>query len=536
MDTHFALPQETDDPDLVVRDARSCKDWLAKLPLLNVEISHTELTQALQRLNRQRMPAKERLKVLELLREPVSLVQEQMARRYLARPVPLAADLQHQERRGELLWRELVIGYRRVLASAMEGDAGAAEHGSFAAQRILHHLRDWFGHYALTFRPAPVGFWSEVHTLYGEVDGKGWADKRSKDGLLPSDVPYITPEGEYARLVLLGLSNPSQLLVRQYQFVDQLLARWSGRAKVVPSAPEGKLLPLALPLDDLPAMPGVVSGAPRFLERDALVGGLGKRIKQLRDAGPLETLDLGEGLVAAGGISLLTHLYRQWSERGERAYPRRATEEAVMIGGSWDRIYSQLTGTLIELQVPDKKPKELRASNMADFMLFGRRSEETFREGADRTLQLPQLSVADLLDESASGLRLTLEDPLESWQQHQLVLVRRARAPDAVGIVRRLVWLENSGVELGVQLVPGVPKAHPARQTGVNAFSDSAFPLLWLPDVPGVMQAESMVMPNGQFQPDRVLEVLMPEGPRRLRMGELLERGSGFDRCRFTWL
>ncbi len=56
-------------------DSSGCAKWLKSLPLINVGPSHVRLLGQLDELNAYTIAPAERLKILELLREPVSFVQ-----------------------------------------------------------------------------------------------------------------------------------------------------------------------------------------------------------------------------------------------------------------------------------------------------------------------------------------------------------------------------------------------------------------------------------------------------------------------------
>src|ERR1700744_360527 len=86
----FDLPLISADARPDFTDARSCAEWLQALPLINVAPSHGRLLGELEELNCYDMPAAERLKVLELMREPVNFVQTEHAKKIVNRAVPLA--------------------------------------------------------------------------------------------------------------------------------------------------------------------------------------------------------------------------------------------------------------------------------------------------------------------------------------------------------------------------------------------------------------------------------------------------------------
>src|SRR5207245_11108574 len=71
-------------------DSSGCATWLQSLPLINVGPSHVRLLAQLDELNAYSICPAERLKILELLRGPVSVVQKEHSKKFSSRPAPLA--------------------------------------------------------------------------------------------------------------------------------------------------------------------------------------------------------------------------------------------------------------------------------------------------------------------------------------------------------------------------------------------------------------------------------------------------------------
>ena len=72
-------------------DQRSCRQWLALLPMINVPQAHRELLAALDDLTHVVLDPLERLKTLEMLRENIIFLQDANAKKYIGKPMPLAA-------------------------------------------------------------------------------------------------------------------------------------------------------------------------------------------------------------------------------------------------------------------------------------------------------------------------------------------------------------------------------------------------------------------------------------------------------------
>src|SRR5690348_3678968 len=88
--SNFDLPLISPDARPDFTDSDSCAEWLRTLPLINVAPSHGRLLGELEELNCFEMPARERMKTLEIMREPVLFMQTEHAKKITNRAVPLA--------------------------------------------------------------------------------------------------------------------------------------------------------------------------------------------------------------------------------------------------------------------------------------------------------------------------------------------------------------------------------------------------------------------------------------------------------------
>ena len=117
------------------KDATGCAQWLGQLQLTNLHLAHGVLRTQLDELNRYPMRGLERLHTLDMLRETVSSIQADYARKLAASKLPLSTD--------ELtvfvsiigLWKGMVTGYQRCLQAYMAGDTQLAPHGALLCQR-----------------------------------------------------------------------------------------------------------------------------------------------------------------------------------------------------------------------------------------------------------------------------------------------------------------------------------------------------------------------------------------------------------------
>ena len=101
-----------------------------------------------------------------------------------------------------------------------------------------------------------------------------------------------------------------------------------------------------------------------------------------------------------------------------------------------------------------------------------------------------------------------------------------------LGQIRWLMSAENGDVHAGIRLLPGLPTAAAVRATGLNAQNEKFVPALALSAVPALKSPPSLVLSSGWFKPKRVVE-LFTDSARQLRLTEVLERGTDFERVAF---
>jgi len=78
---------------LQFHDGASCKLWMAALPLTNVQSAQLALAEQIALIRQTDIAPLELLRVLEALHDPVAYVQQELSRKYTAKPLPLESAL-----------------------------------------------------------------------------------------------------------------------------------------------------------------------------------------------------------------------------------------------------------------------------------------------------------------------------------------------------------------------------------------------------------------------------------------------------------
>jgi hypothetical protein len=514
-------------------DGPGCKAWLENVPLANVSTAQHQLLVQLEEFNRYACGARERFGALEAIREAVSFVQIEQAKRFTNRALPmLDAEAAVFEDTIEL-WEQMRLGYLRCLEA---DDTVLRAERALICQRALAYSGLRMFHYYRAYRQVPGRDWLGLHRVYARAERLGVADEPVKD-YLNRDVHDTSPRIACMRAVLMGMCNPNELGPRQLTFVAYLLERWADKVDVS-KAPvdEDELPPLALDLaGERCAERGAPPGAePRHLDTRRLAKSLRNRVALLRKGESPSRLALGEDCVQPSCEQLLVFLYRQWCQaRQPRSAERSRVSDAAQACTDIAAIHYCISGSVFRGATSFK---ELSAKQRDEIATFGRvsaRDEEDFSVAQGFLLEHWRLE-----DESAQGLKMLRRagTPGRRMAHGQLVGVRPADGKNfQLGQVRWLMATDAGDLYCGLKLLPGLPLAAAVRGVGVSAVEERYVQAVALAAVPALGAPPTLVTAPGWFKPKRVIEAALGK-PLRVRLLEVLERGTDFERLSYEVL
>src|SRR2546421_5087650 len=160
------LPELSESASPEFTDADSCKRWLEHVPLANVVAAQRDLAAQLAEFNRCPTASAQRLAVLEALREAVSFVQIEQARRFSNRALPMSEPEATAFTATIALWDEMRVGYERCLEAALNRDAGMRAQSALICQRVLCYVGLRMFHHFRAYRQVPPGDWPAAHRAY----------------------------------------------------------------------------------------------------------------------------------------------------------------------------------------------------------------------------------------------------------------------------------------------------------------------------------------------------------------------------------
>jgi len=515
-------------------DSSGCAKWLKELPLINVGPSHVRLLGQLDELNACNVAPAERLKILELLREPVSFVQMEHSKKFSSRPAPLAKPEREILDNVHALWDALSYGYQHCLKAVAGGASGMS--AALVGERVLWCTGQKMVAYYQAYQDVREREWKLLHGVYALVEDKGVAGDEVTH---PSRKGRQTTCTEtYAQVLLIDLANPGKLTPRQFELISLWLERWTRKVSIgrTPAASGESVAPLII---DLSGAAGASRRTPegdrtRVLDIQELGSSMRKRVGLLRKGETPAALGLGEDVTAPLAEGLLTMLYRRWCEdKQSRAHPRHSASGTAQTCSGMAAMHYFVTGRAFPMRGSSRQISQVQHEEIATFGRVATRHEDESGPAPDFPVETWQIK-----DESASGLHLARVDPAASSRLvlGQLLGIRLADAK--AFLLCTVKWLSVSvefELRVGVQILPGIPQGAAIRAVGTNAAAEQYTPAFLLPAVAALQTPEMLIVPAGWFKPNREIEVLTDRAGK-LRLVSVIDRGADFERTTFEAL
>lgn len=505
------------------KDAAGCQAWLAQFQLTNLQLAHSQLLTQLGEFNLYPMQGLERLRTLEVLRETVAHIQEEMAKKLIAKALPLSEPELMIFVAITQLWQAMVTGYQRCLQAYMAGDKKLQESGALLCERCLRYGGlGIFEHLRSGYECNPK-FWHQLHELYAFAERQNLHEIEVADELVAA---AGSCRGIYVKTLLACYAHPAELTRTQLKLLDRWLVQWGKEVRVEArcTLSKGDAQPLEVDLAGtlgLQPLSGSRAATLRYLAMVPLSKLLRVKIILLQQGANLEQVGLGELPGNAVAIELLTFLHQCWCEDSHaRTVQRQAFGATVQFHYPLENIYTRLSGK----SVPTARPADdLMTKQIAT---FGRVLPAAAVPGAPQERWL-------LEDESALGAKLTRQQAASGrLQLHQLVAVQGAEGVFKLGAVAWLRVSVQGLLQLGVSYLPGIPE--PLQLKGAEGIAPLGF---YLPEVSAYRSPASLIVPRNVFSAGGMLQIVRASGERQnVKMGISVTRGWDYERISFTFV
>lgn len=528
--------------------------WVQDLPLGNVGAMSKLLYNSLREVNRLDIGWRERHRFLELFRQPIEYVQDQLNRRYTTVSFPLPPKTQQIAELSKALAGEMALGYKTAIEEMLGSSFLSRDNAALTemVHRAVHYLSCSLLTSYKTYSPHAEDSWFELHMLYlhaehKKIHTKPVADSQNK-ALPKSSIARL-----YKQILLLALASPFRMRQGEAQAVYNALGRWAGHAHIIPyndpSAAEA-LFVVHLDSDDAPDFQA-------FNHRDC-----NTELCRLVDTRQLSHL-LQEELSYLGargksdeGISaeLFYRLIRCWGIAPKRSFSRNDKEASLEVVVGLSSLHralatelgdeSQLRGkaeykskTVVAVSQPTSKD----VWNIFSTDKLGQQYQNYQQSQAQQPEEkTPKPSVPrqywQIRNESAGGYRLAIEKNEGAKVQVGELLGLRPRYSNGtceVGVIRWMRQPADGGLELGVQVL--APQVIPVmlRRTRLKEKAAEFQPALLLPEVPAIAQTATLLTPIMLFDTGAELQLHHPQHEIRIILSERGQETGSFTQYRF---
>lgn len=537
----LTLPLEpTDDrAHPLFKNAEECTRWLGQLQLTNLQLAHSVLLTQIAELNRYPMRGLERLETLERLRETVGFVQDDYAKKLIAKPLPLSDSEFMVFVAIAQLWQAMVLGYQRCLQAYIAEDLQLAHHGAILCQRCLHYSGlEIFEHLRMGYE-FDGKLWHQLHELYGFAEQRDLHNITVLDPL-NAEQAQSTSSSVYVKTLLACYAHPGELTRSQLGLLNRWLDQWTLNVTIDRqyTLSKGDAQPLCVDLSSTQGLQPILTMEHNAHSRYLAMVPLSKllRVKTiLLQQGQLPNqIGLSTFTSREDCIEFLTFLHQCWCEdHNTRFSKRRPVAEHAQLCYKLEGIYAHMTGH------PFKQPKQqVGVDSLARHQIetFGR-ALKTAKSQNMQELGYP-LETWHFENESILGARLIREDTLGGrLSYNQLVGLRPNDAATFMLGVTAWVHVARTGqLQLGLRYFPGHTDAVSMKATGVNlTVSDKYVPAFLLQAVPALKIPSSLIIPRDWFVANRAVEILQGNGEKFIaKMGFSVEHGLDYERVSYS--
>lgn len=522
---------------LTFPDMQSGMAFLNRLPLAHPAQADQQLSLFLDALLAAPPDAADLLPLLEQARVPMSFVEEEMALRYYSKPLPLPELEERGFQQVLETWRKMARAYA-ICAERDEPDTTSPAYASRIAT-ILHRCIYYTGmliveHYRAR-RELPPGVWIDLHGYYATAEEWGVAATPVVDALNP-DQQTTHCTAAYVTLLLIDVASPYSQSIRDLALIRRWAGMWAPLVSLAPVGDDIEIPPFVVELmRDTGMHPAPYNEEPgpdmRRLDTARLSMQTNHVLSQLRQRIPPAQLNLGEE-TNSHVTRLLTQLSRPWSQStAPRKFRRFPTTGLTRLAVGFEAMHFFVSGE--DFVQPDSAKTYSREQFNTLF---------TFRHMADPTQKLTIERPAEhpcdeweVINHSANGFRLA-RSPVGQKMSHGQLLALCPHDGERF-ILAQASWLmqeQGGGLVAGVALLPGVPAAVGIRLADLAKGGTNRFIRAFLMSpVPAIGVDGSLVVPLGMYQASQLLDIGSGDAIWQVKMKNIVQRGSDFERISF---
>ncbi|MCK4703921.1 MAG: hypothetical protein KAT90_00445, partial [Gammaproteobacteria bacterium] len=537
------IPEQSDNQDgIFPTHPRKLKKWLADLPQANMGEITQQIFKALRAMNRQKIPAKHRLEIMEMLRAPSRSIFDNLEKYFINRTFPLPEKSKKIVTLNQVLLQEMALGYKTIIQqTADKSEKIDKKSQAIVIARDIKYQSELLLRASEIYASVPASTWRDTHQIFAYAIDMKLHRKAIEDNENPNKKTTI--EDLYKQMLLFSLSRPAAMRQSDSKRVYDKLSKWTAQTHLGTQTEESQINRFfcARIGEDRPPSylnPQDCNSDNRVFTLDTteLVDNIREQISHSADK--QDFITVGEDLSAEA----LNALAMSWGVMPKRRFSRAGKHGHIVaaIGLSYaakmiseGKLPESLKSMSSSLDTDnsftlENIPEDLKAmsdnhsgfmthsetnmtsGNAWDMVAKGRVMTNTF----DQQQKVPQLDRLKLNKEdddlhwqvvniSASGYCLRWNSETTSKAQiGELIAINECDAGGAyewrIGVIRWMQFTPKIGLEIGVQVLS--PKVIAAKAHRCNKPDEAPFEALMVPGIRPLNQPATIILPAHAFK------------------------------------
>ncbi|MCP5267580.1 MAG: hypothetical protein H6943_00935 [Zoogloeaceae bacterium] len=533
----ISSPNAGDNGHPAIFDLESGLAFLSRLPLANPLQAESSLNDFFEILLESPPSALTYLSLLEQTRVPLCFVEEELARRYINKLLPLG-DVEEQAFQQVIsIWRKVCRAYSQC--AQLDADSDDPEHPlrvALVLHRCIYYTSMIIIEHHRARRELPSGIWLDLHGYYASAEEWGVATYPLADALDPLGRATHCA-ATYSSTLMMDLAGPYSLSVRDQNLIRRWATQWAPLVNIAAAEPGESLPPFVIDLMQdtglRPVSECLNTENVRRLDTSRLAIVMTQARQQLAQRISPTQAGLGEDCTSGQCRRLLDHLQRPWSQaRAARKFRRHATSGIAKVAAGFEAMHYLVSGKEFV------QPENTRVYSRQEFdnlFVFRHMDDPTAKLNIQTERQTNRPDEWEVVNQSANGFRLMRSIAGGKLSHGQLLAV--CPHDGDLYFLAQITWLmqdKSQGLVAGIASLPGVPQAISARiiseQKGQSDFYSRAF---MLPDIPAVSTVKTVVLPNGWYKAGRIVEIYT-DSAWRIRLDHVIKDGPDFERVTFV--
>ena len=562
----------------VPNQPKKLKKTLVALPNTNMGELTKQTFHILRDLNRQTMPAKQRLENLELIRAHTRIIFSNLKKYFVNRTLPLPDKSQKIVNLNQSILQELIHGYEIIAFEAANVPGTKVDDKTLgvAICRAINYLSEMLLRSCEVYAICPKNLWLDAHQLYIFAASKNLTDLSIIDNE-QEERKNQTIANCYKQLLLFTLARPITLRQRDSERVYNELFNWAKYSNIQQTTSEDQV-------DQLFCVHTEQDSPPDYLEKSdlndntsILILDAGKLVSHIEDliteqGKQKQKLAVGDDIP----LETLQSLVNSWGISAKRRFSRADRQGrinvAIGLANSSKAIRDSLTsqnafatksGFVRTSPIAANPNFTLEEINDNNPVLQGYITQNQIGSQSDNSWDLVGRGVA--LTENYANAELTNSEKLGTSKKgtdtHWLIVnvsaggyclrwnsdeTSKAQIGELIslqefdnknnfewyiGTIRWMQFTQDNGLEIGVQVLS--PKVITATAQRVSRPHETPFDCLMLPGIKALKQLPSTILPSHAFKTNDKLVVKLSDKKLNITLQETKEHTGSF--TQFTY-